>query len=57
MTGSTWFRAVSVFETHIKRTLAEHKGDLLIAALVHDPRLRSALADSHQRPTIYEVSQ
>lgn len=49
-------RGVS-FETHIKRTLAEHKGDLLIAALVHDPRLRSALADSHQRPTIYEVSQ
>lgn len=46
-------RGVS-FETHIKRTLAEHKGDLLIAALVHDPRLRSALADSHGEPAIYE---
>ncbi|HAF1405822.1 TPA: hypothetical protein ACLGVO_004730 [Salmonella enterica] len=45
------------FETHIKRTLAEHKSDLLIAALVHDPRLRSTLADYHQRPIIYEVSK
>lgn len=45
------------FESHIKRTLAAHKGDMLIAALVHDPRLLSVLADSHQRPTIYEVSQ
>ncbi|HGU8685208.1 TPA: hypothetical protein ACNBNI_005653, partial [Escherichia coli] len=34
-----------------------HKGDLLIAALVHDPRLRAALADSHHRPVIYEVSK
>ncbi|WP_411512049.1 hypothetical protein QM042_02290 [Escherichia coli] len=50
-------RGVS-FETHIKRTLAEHRsGSMFIATLVHDPRLRSALADSHQRPTIYEVSQ
>ncbi|MGU4663597.1 hypothetical protein MAY55_23245, partial [Escherichia coli] len=45
------------YEKHIKRTLAEHKGDLLIAALVHDPRLRAALADSHHRPVIYEVSK
>ena len=45
------------FESHIKRTLAAHKGDMLIAALGPDPRLLSVLADSHQRPTIYEVSQ
>lgn len=45
------------FEKHIKRTLAEHKGELLIAALIHDPRLRSTLANYHQRPIIYEVSQ
>ncbi|EPU5276625.1 hypothetical protein ACVXQO_005141 [Escherichia coli] len=45
------------YEKHIKRTLAEHKGDLLIAALVHDPRLRAALADSHYRPVIYEVGK
>ncbi|ELD1608303.1 hypothetical protein HVX40_23930 (plasmid) [Escherichia coli] len=43
------------FETHIKQTLSEHKSDLLIAALVHDSLLRSVLAASHQRPTIYEV--
>ncbi len=49
-------RGVS-FDTHVKRTLAAHKGDLLIAALIHDPILRAVLAESHQRPTIYEVSQ
>ena len=36
------------YEKHIKRTLAEHKGD---------PRLRAALADSHHRPVIYEVGK
>ncbi|WP_240144858.1 hypothetical protein [Citrobacter amalonaticus] len=47
----------SSYESLIKQTLTGHKGDLLIAALVQDARLRSALAGYHQRPVIYEVSQ
>ncbi|HGV5215679.1 TPA: hypothetical protein ACNHEI_005597, partial [Klebsiella pneumoniae] len=45
------------YETHIKRTLAAHKDDLMIAALVSSSRLRAALSGFHQRPVLYEVSQ
>ncbi|HHP1855535.1 TPA: hypothetical protein ACR6V2_005680, partial [Klebsiella pneumoniae] len=45
------------YETHIKRTLAAHKDDLMIAALVSSSRLRAALSGFHQSPVLYEVSQ
>ncbi|HAX2344587.1 TPA: hypothetical protein JW635_002311 [Escherichia coli] len=44
------------YEKHIKSTLAEHKDDLLIAALIHDSRLRNALTDYHHKPVIFEVA-